>query len=127
LRGQKRGRFCPTHLLLPRLIRIIDRREIPHDILCRHRLSRSRLSTDDDRLVPSWFSRRPNHAPIRLLRDGEQVRFEFALATAGVGLDDGMVVDGEGGEGVDSDKDDAGVGVDGAEGVAMEDGVEDCV
>jgi hypothetical protein len=55
------------------------------------------------------------------------VRFEFTFAAARVGLDDGVIVDGEGGEGVDGNEDDAGVGVDGAEGIAVKDGVKDCI
>lgn len=51
---------------------------------------------------------------------------EFALPAGCICLDDRMVIDTrEGGEGIDGDEDDAGVGVDGAERVAVKDRVED--
>lgn len=51
---------------------------------------------------------------------------EFALASPGIGLNDGGRVDGEGGERVHGDKDDTGVGVDLTERVAVENRVENC-
>lgn len=79
------------------------------------------LSTDDDRLIPSRLSLRPDHAPVRLFRDGKQVRLEITLSSAGVRLHDGGGVDGEGGEGIHGDEDDTTVGVDLSQRVPVKD------
>lgn len=85
------------------------------------------LSTDNDRLVPSGLSPSSDHAAVGILGDSEQMRFELALPPTGVSLDDGGRVDRERGERVDGDENDSRVGVDLAQGVAVKDGVEDCV
>ncbi|KAI3483202.1 hypothetical protein L1887_53982 [Cichorium endivia] len=103
------------------LVGILDGGKVSHDVLCRHGLTGTGLTADDDGLVLLVA----DHAAVGIFCDGEEMWLELALASSGVGLDDLGAVEAEAVERVDGDEDDAGVGVDDALGVSVEDGVKD--
>lgn len=85
--------------------------DILHDPLGRLRLSRARLSGNDDALVVLVG----DHVVVGALGDGVDVRRHLEAVLAAVGVEDFVRVDGEQAEGVDGDEDMADVGLFGGE------------